>query len=132
MAARRKKVSGEWLLPDVFTNYQDRLTKYLDKLFFAPTRYLESFAEMPDVDLIDEGDHFIVRADLPGVSKNDIKLRVNKDSITISAETKKQKEEKGKNYYYNERSTASYFRTIPLPSEVLPDTASAKFEDGTL
>ncbi len=132
MAARRKKVSGDWLLPDVFSDYPDRLSKYLDKLFFAPARYLEGFAELPDVDLIDEGDHFVIRADMPGVRKEDIKLRVDKDKVVISAETKKQKEEKGKNYYYNERSAASYFRSIPLPSEVLPDTASAKFEDGTL
>ncbi len=132
MVARKRKEEGNWLLPEPFEEYTNRLNRYLDRLFFAPARYLEAFAETPDVDLIDEGDHFTIRADLPGVKKEDIKLKVNKDNVTISASTKKEKEEKGKNYYYNERASSSYFRSIPLPSEVLPDSASAKFEDGTL
>ncbi|MGC8547759.1 MAG: Hsp20/alpha crystallin family protein [Candidatus Micrarchaeia archaeon] len=132
MVARRNRSTGRWLMPEIPELYPERLSKYLDTLFYAPSALLSDFAKMPDVDLIDEGDHITVKADMPGVKKDDIKLKVNKSNITISAETKKEKEEKGKNYYYSERAASSYFRSIPLPTEVLPDTADAKFEDGTL
>jgi len=132
MAERKRK--GEWLVPESFDiNFWPRsISKYLDRLFYAPFSYLDKFTETPDIDLIDNGDKYTIRADLPGVRKEDIKLKVNKDSITISAETKKEKEEKRSDYYYSERASASYFRRIPLPSEVVPESADAKFEDGTL
>ena len=131
MANRRK---GRWLLPETFEmDPIERLSRQIDRLFYIPPSYSSLLSEtLPDVDLVDEGDHFTIKADLPGVKKDEIKLKVNKNSVTIRAETKKEREEKKKNYYYNERTSSSYFRDIPLPSEVLPDTAEAKFEDGTL
>ena len=89
MVARKRKEEGNWLLPEPFEEYTNRLNRYLDRLFFAPARYLEAFAETPDVDLIDEGDHFTIRADLPGVKKEDIKLKVNKDNVPRKRRRKK-------------------------------------------
>ncbi|MGC8478753.1 MAG: Hsp20/alpha crystallin family protein [Candidatus Micrarchaeia archaeon] len=132
MVARKNRSTGRWLMPGFSEFYPERLDRYFDEFFHMPSRLLSEFAKMPDIDLIDEGDHITVKADIPGVKKEDIKLRVDKSRITISAETKKEKEEKSKNYYFSERAASSYFRNVQLPSEVVPDSAEAKFEDGTL
>jgi HSP20 family protein len=91
-----------------------------------------AFGRAPNIDLVEEGNKIRVKADLPGVDKNEIKLNITKNSISIRAATKKEERREGKNYYYMERSASGYFRTIPLPSEVDPRTARAKFYNGTL
>lgn len=90
------------------------------------------FNQFPSVDLADEGDKLRIKADLPGIEKNDVKLNVEKNSITISANAKRSEEKKGKNYYYRERSASGYYRSIPLPTEVIASSAKAKFSNGTL
>lgn len=84
------------------------------------------------VDLIYNGREFLVRADLPGVSKDDVELNVTPDGIEIKAESKRQREEKEKGYYYRERRYSALQRTVPFPEEVLPDQAEASLKDGLL
>ncbi len=91
-----------------------------------------SLGTVPDVDMVDEGENLKVTVDLPGIKKEDIKLNVDKESITISANTRKEKEEKGKSYYYSERSSAGYYRRVQLPIPVRPESSRAKFESGSL
>ncbi len=88
--------------------------------------------QAPRVDLIDTGREYLVRADLPGVSKDDVELRATPDGIEIKAESKRQREEKEKGYYYRERSYSALQRTLPFPEEVLPDQAEASLKDGLL
>ena len=97
-----------------------------------PSRYDFDMRKMPIVDLVDEGDSFKITVDLPGIEKKDIKLNVNKDNIVISASAKKEKEEKGKDYYYNERSSTGYYRRISLPLNVDPESTKTKLENGSL
>ena len=91
-----------------------------------------SLSTIPDVDLVDEGDVIRVTVDLPGIRKEDITLNVGRDSITVSANTKREKEAKGKNYYYSERSSSGYYRRIPLPASVNPSTSKARLDSGSL
>jgi len=84
----------------------------------------------PLVDLIDEGREFLVRAEMPGVSKEDVDLQVTPDEIEIRAESKRDREEKG--YYYRERSYSALQRSVSFPAEVLPDQAQATLKDGLL
>ena len=86
----------------------------------------------PPTDLIDEGDHFILVVELPGVSKEDIDLRVDRDSVTIRAERKHETERKGRNYYVKERGYSTFYRTIPLPEPVIPNETKATFKNGVL
>ena len=83
-------------------------------------------------DIIDEGDKFVVKVDLPGVKKKDIELNVTDNSIEISAEHKEEEEEKRKNFLRKERSKVSYYRTLPLPEKVISSKAKAKLTDGVL
>lgn len=86
----------------------------------------------PAVDIYEEGDDLVVKADLPGLSKEDIEVKVTDDYITISGEKKKEEKVEEKNYYRYERSYGSFSRTFRLPVEVQTDKAKAKFENGVL
>ncbi len=97
-----------------------------------PSRLLGIESSMPDIDLVDQGDSIKIRADMPGVKKGDIKINVDENFVTISAETKHEKEEEGKNYYFKERASSGYYRRLRLPTSVDPESSKAKFEDGTL
>jgi HSP20 family protein len=86
----------------------------------------------PSVDVLTEGDDVLVKAELPGMKKEDIDVSLTKDSITISGEKKKEEKVEKKNYHSIERSYGSFKRSFTLPSEVETEKASAKFKDGVL
>lgn len=86
----------------------------------------------PLVDLVDEGRDYVVRAELPGVSKENVNLDVAADRIEIRAETSQQREEKAKDYYFRERRYETLERLLPFPAEVRPDEAQATLKDGVL
>ena len=86
----------------------------------------------PLVDLIDKGSEFVVRAELPGVAKEDVDLTVTSDGIEIRAETNRSREEKEKNYYYQERTYQALQRALKFPAEVKADLAAANLKDGVL
>ncbi len=86
----------------------------------------------PLVDQIDQGSEFVVRAELPGVAKEDIDLTVTKDGIEIRAETNRAREEKEKNYQYRERTYQALHRVLSFPEEVKADLAAATLKDGVL
>jgi HSP20 family protein len=95
------------------------------------------FPKMPHMhhsscDVIDEGNQFRVKMDVPGVKKNEIKLEVADNSLEISAEHKEESEEKKKNYLRKERSHVSYYRTLPLSENVISGKVKAKLTDGIL
>ena len=83
-------------------------------------------------DIIDEGNKLVVKVDLPGVKKKDIKLDVTDNSLEVSAEHTEEEEEKRKNFLRKERSEVSYYRTLPLPEKVVAGKAKAKLIDGVL
>ena len=86
----------------------------------------------PFVDVIDKGDKVVVAADIPGVEKGDLSVNIRGDRLEISAERKKEAEEKKEGYIRRERTYTSYYRAIPLPAEVDADMADATFENGVL
>jgi len=86
----------------------------------------------PLVDLIDKGSEYVVRAEVPGVSKEDVDLTVTQDGIEIRAQTKRSREEDEKAYYYSERTYQALQRVLSFPEEVKADLASATLKDGLL
>lgn len=86
----------------------------------------------PAVDIYEEGDDLVLKAELPGLNKEDIEVKVTDDYITISGEKKKEEKIEEKNYYRYERSYGSFARTFRLPVEIQTDKAKAKFEKGVL
>ncbi len=86
----------------------------------------------PSIDVKESDKDFTIRAELPGVDEKDIEVSVTSDGVTIKGEKKEDKEDKGKNYYYMERSYGSFNRMIPLAVETEADKASASFKNGVL
>jgi HSP20 family protein len=86
----------------------------------------------PLMDVSDEGNHLRVHAELPGMSKEGIQVKVEGNSLTISGEEKGSKEEKKKDYYYRERRSNSFYRHIALPCEVKTEGVKASYKNGVL
>ena len=88
--------------------------------------------KLPKVDLLDREHEIVVRAELPGVSKDDVEVTVEEFSVTIKATTKQEHEEEEGEYYHREMSSGEYHRTLALPAAVDEEKAQASFTDGVL
>ena len=87
---------------------------------------------MPRVDMIDRDDEVVIRAELPGVKKDDLEVTLSEHVVTIEAHTtREEKEEKGE-YYRRETSRGDFQRTLTLPGGVDEAKAKAHFADGVL
>jgi HSP20 family protein len=125
-----------------------RFTKNMERLFddfrgfnfptffktdFEPFRMeLENVAWVPQIEILQNNGQFMVRADLPGLTKDDVKVELTDDILTISGERKEEKEEKREGFYRSERSYGSFYRQIPLPEGVKTEKAAATFRNGVL
>ena len=92
----------------------------------------EATAWSPQVEVFEEGGRLIVRAEAPGVKKEDIKVEVTEDALIIQGERKREHEDKGQGYYRSERSYGSFYRAVPLPEGTSAEGATASFKDGVL
>ena len=87
---------------------------------------------IPSVDIYDDDGELVLKAELPGMKKEDIDVTLTDGAITLSGEKKHEDEIKKKDYYKWERSYGSFCRTFELPSEVVPDKVKSSFKDGVL
>jgi HSP20 family protein len=87
---------------------------------------------LPPVEILQDDKQMIVRAELPGLKKEDVKIEVLEDHLTIEGERKQEKEETREGYVRTERSYGTFFRSIPLPEGAQADNAKATFKDGVL
>ena len=95
-------------------------------------RFKEFESVWPAVDMVDKKDEIVVKAEVPGVEKDDINISISDNILTIKGETKKEKETKEEDYYYSERSYGSFARTLTLPEKVQTDQVKANFKNGIL
>lgn len=86
----------------------------------------------PAIDVHDSKDNVVVKADLPGLTKEDINVSVQDDLLMISAEKKKESEAKEENYLRTERYHGSFYRALRLPAQIDPAKVNATFKDGVL
>ena len=103
------------------------------KTDFDPFRMEFEQAEWaPQIEVLRNNGTFIVRADLPGLTKEDVKVEIAENLLRISGERKEEKEEKTDGFYRTERSYGNFYRQIPLPEGVKLEDASATFRNGVL
>jgi len=86
----------------------------------------------PQVETLRRGDNLVIRADIPGVSKDDVHVEIENDILTISGERKEEHEDNRDGYYRSERSYGRFYRAIPLPEGIDADQCNASFKDGVL
>ena len=113
----------------------DEIQQRLNRLFFDRTTRTagEGFADfMPAVDIQETDNEFLVRADLPGVKKEEIKIQVVDGVLAIEGERRQEKEEKGKRFHKVEREYGRFVRRFALPTEVEGEKVHAEFKEGVL
>jgi HSP20 family protein len=136
-------------LNDVFDNFRREIegatnpwSSMLDRRFPREIGLLRPYAmeeegtlsRTPLVDMVDIGDRYSLRLEVPGIYKDNIQLHATEDAIEISGEQSEDEsnEDKGHNYIYNERSYKSFYRSIPIPEEILPSKITARMNNGIL
>lgn len=108
----------------------DRIQRYFDDFSSVGLNFTDNFT--PRIDVQENKDNLLVVAEIPGVKKENIKVSLQDNILTIEGEKKKQVEQKDSNYFRSERMFGSFKRCFTLPVEVDSESVNAKFEDGTL
>jgi len=119
----------------MFDEFFSRPRLWTYRRWKEPELYEEGTGEVwrePFVDIFDRGDELVVIAELPGVRKEDIKVRVTEDSVYIEAIVRREKELEEEGAVRVERYYSGYRRVIRLPEEVIPEKAKAKYNNGVL
>ncbi|MBM3666750.1 MAG: Hsp20/alpha crystallin family protein [Actinobacteria bacterium] len=87
---------------------------------------------IPAMDLVETDEDLVVRADLPGISEDDVEIEIKDNVLTVSGERKSEHEQKGEGYHRVERAFGRFARSLSLPRGVEADAVSAGFSDGVL
>jgi HSP20 family protein len=113
----------------MFNTFNDRfgLAKKNDK-----DEEYDNAVWMPLTDVAEDKDNYYLKADLPGIKKEDVKISYSDGSLGISGERSQEKESKDKKYHRIERSYGKYYRSFNLPEQIKEDKIKAEFKDGQL
>lgn len=112
---------------------QEEMDRLFQSLFGATTpEVAREGVRVPPVDVSETGDEVVVRAEIPGISKENLEIEVLPESLSLKAEVSEEREEKGETFHRRERSWSSFQRAIPLPAEVKTEEVKAKLEHGVL
>ncbi len=87
---------------------------------------------IPAMDLVEAGEHFVLKADLPGMTEGDVNIEIEKNVLTISGERKAELEEKHEGYYRLERTSGAFSRSLTLPEGIDAGAVTATFANGVL
>ena len=111
---------------------QSPFSPWFDRDMFAWEE--NSLANMPSVDMHEDNKNIIVKADMPGLDKKNIEVKVQDGRLVLkgSSSTEKTKEDKKKKFYHQERSSTSLYREIVLPKSVDANKVKAELKDGVL
>jgi HSP20 family protein len=86
----------------------------------------------PAIETFQRGNEFVIRADVPGMNRQDLEIEVGDDQLTIHGERRQDRQEERDGVFFTERSYGSFTRMIPLPSGAITDSAKATFNNGVL
>jgi HSP20 family protein len=117
------------------SSLQNDMNRLFNTFFDAPTGGNGGGAArrwIPAMDLVETDEHFVLKADLPGLSDEDVHIDVDGDVLTVSGERKSEHEDKREGYVRVERSYGSFRRSLTLPEGVDADAVSASFDRGVL
>lgn len=134
---------GAWRGPSLFDRDMDAFFDDFRKSFdvmmrpYFPGEMRIAETGLPAVryaplDLIDEGPHYSIHAELPGFTRDEVDVRIIGDGMSIRAQKSSEKEKKNKNYLHRERVYSSFERAVSFPEEVDPAKAEGKMNNGVL
>jgi HSP20 family protein len=123
---------------DPFRELED-VSNRLNRIFGRSTARAESGQEMlavadwsPSIDISETDAAYLIKAEIPGVKKEDVKVTIQDGMLTIQGERKMEKEEKGKKFHRVERSYGSFVRSFRIPDNADENSVKAEFKDGML
>jgi HSP20 family protein len=143
-APARGPVSGPFTLMRRLSDDMDRLFENLgfgravglgapaDRALWRGTSAEADAAWLPQVETFRRDDKLVIRADLPGAKRDDVKVEIENGVLTISGHRASEREETRDEFYRSERSYGTFYRAIPLPEGVESDNCDATFQDGVL
>ena len=127
-------VSGAWSPFRQLNRLHDEINRLFESPFGAGLAPAAPFFEgwVPAIDVSEDKDNVFVRAELPGMKKEDIAVSVSGDMLNISGERKEESESKDAQSYRSERYFGHFERSIPLPVAIKADNIHASYKDGVL
>ncbi len=121
-------------LSEEMVDMRRQINRMFDNLFRGelpePSDLLSTWN--PSVDIAEREDGYVVKVELPGVNKEDVRITLEENLLTIRGEKKQEKESKDQNYHRMERSYGSFQRSFTLPTSVKADKIDANYRDGIL
>jgi HSP20 family protein len=122
-----------WAPVDQLTTVRDEINRLFDSTFGDFTRGTELFnGWTPALDLYEDKDNLIVKAELPGMKREEIDISIQEGTLVISGERKYEETSNDSELYRSERFFGRFHRTLALPKPVLSDKAKASYKDGIL
>lgn len=120
-----------------FQEMEQMFEDFFQRRFFTPSwmpriKFPEMAEVSASVDMFEEGNDLVIKAEIPGMKKDEISIDFTGDTITISGEKKSEERTERKDYYRVERSFGSFSRRLRLPVEIQVDKSQASFKDGVL
>lgn len=129
---------GEFSPADLFTMnpfaLMHRLSQEMDRAFASSFGLWRGAGSeyMPPIEVREEGNNLVICADVPGMSKEDIRVEATDEGLVIEGERKREQQETRGGFHRSERSYGHFYRVVPLPEGADIDKANAQFKDGVL
>ena len=114
------------------SSLQTEMNRLFNAAFDAPAGGNGGRRWTPPMDLLETESHFVLRADLPGMTESDVAIELEDNVLTVSGERKTEHEDKREGFYRVERSFGRFSRSLTLPKGIDPEAVSARFENGVL
>jgi HSP20 family protein len=118
------------------SSLQNEMNRLFNTVFDAPSGGAGNGGTLrrwvPAMDLLETADHFVLRADLPGMTQEDVNIELEDSTLTVSGERKSEHEERQEGFYRVERAFGSFSRSLTLPQGVDGDAVTASFDNGVL
>jgi HSP20 family protein len=142
MSRRARSLGGERSLrtrriDNIFDSFRNNIESIMDPL--SSWGYFPSYSRLqmeqgegvrtPTYDMVDDGDRYKLILELPGIDRDNIRVKAMDDSVEISAEQAQEEDERKKNFVYNQRSYSSFYCRIPVPEEILSSEVTAKADN---
>ena len=137
---KETKAVAPWRPFTGLTRWESEMDRMMDDFFgrrmrpWWPERWQRGEGELttPAVDVFEEKDEIVVKAELPGMDNNDIEVNISDSELILKGEKKKEEKVEEKDYYRCERSYGAFLRSVELPTDVQADKIKASFKNGIL
>jgi HSP20 family protein len=112
---------------------RETINSFFDDLLTRRLPAISGWGEWkPSINLLDNGAEYVIMADLPGYTPENVKITVQENTIQLSGKVQEEKDTTEGDFQVKERSFGTFSRSIPLPTQIKPEEATAKFKNGVL